>query len=147
MRPRLVFGLVLLPLLVLPASAEPAGAANGCRFVLGFRAIHDMIPQTAGNCLVNECHGDNGDALQETIAWHGKGGLLVWRKADNWKAFTDGGTTWVNGPHGLQKRPNGQRFAWEGDAASYPIVSGTVGLPDPLAPTPTPAAIGFGLRR
>ena len=30
-------------------------------------------------------------------------------------AFTDGATTWVNGPNGLQSRPNGVRFSWERD--------------------------------
>ena len=37
----------------------------------------------------------NGDGLQETTAWHGKGGLMVWRKADNFTAFTDGYRTWI----------------------------------------------------
>ena len=50
------------------------------------------------------------------------GGLLVWRKADNFTAFTDGGTTWVNGPNGLQSRPNGERFSWEND----PVDDGAV---------------------
>ena len=65
---------------------------------------------------MNEHHNaQNGDGLQETTAWHGKGGLLVWRKSDNWTAFTDGSTTWVNGPYGVQRRPNAERFAWEKD--------------------------------
>src|SRR5204863_3884925 len=53
-------------------------------------------------------HAPNGDALQSTA-----GGMLVWRKVDNWTAFTDGATTWINGPFGVQSRPNDQRFDWE----------------------------------
>jgi hypothetical protein len=40
-------------------------------------------------------------------------GLLLWRKLDNWTAFTDGVRWWVNGPLGLQQRLNDQRFSWE----------------------------------
>ena len=61
-----------------------------------------------GQCTGDESHAANGDALQTTT-----GGLLVWRKADNWTAFTDGATTWINGPAGIQSRPNNQRFPWE----------------------------------
>ena len=80
-----------------------------CAFQLGFRTLHDLMPETVGDCLVDEHHNpDNGDALQETTK-----GLLVWRKADNFTAFTDGARTWVNGPFGLQTRPNAERFDWE----------------------------------
>ena len=37
----------------------------------------------------------------------------MWRKADNWTAFTDGYRTWINGPHGLQARLNTEQFDWE----------------------------------
>ena len=40
-------------------------------------------------------------------------GLLVWRKSDNFTAFTNGSQTWVNGPLGLQQRADNQRFRWE----------------------------------
>ena len=43
-----------------------------------------------------------------------RGGLLVWRKCDDWTAFTDGATTWINGPAGVVTRPNaGPLFPWE----------------------------------
>ena len=62
-----------------------------------------------GSCLENETHNPkNGDGLQHTT-----GGLIVWRKADNWTAFTDGYNTWINGPNGLQERRNNQLFPWE----------------------------------
>lgn len=113
---RRLLSLVLLlstlasPLLTSPA---PAGAAS-CQFVLGFKALHDLIPQVVGNCTEDEHHNAlNGDGLQETTR-----GLLVWRKSDNWTAFTDGVYTWINGPFGLEKRRNDQRFLWEMDSTS-----------------------------
>src|SRR5207253_6081631 len=66
--------------------SAPAPAGNGCAFTLGFAALQNQIPTVVGGCKVNEHHNPaNGDALQET-----SGGLLVWRKADNFTAFTDG---------------------------------------------------------
>jgi uncharacterized protein YkwD len=90
------------------AIAPPANA-NGCDFKMGFAALRGMIPGVVGGCVENERHTpENGDALQQT-----SGGLLVWRKADNFTAFTDGSRTWVNGPYGLQTRANSERFSWE----------------------------------
>ncbi len=102
--------------LLLPGTISPlpSDAAN-CTFVLGFQAIHDQIPDTVGDCAVDEHYNpDNGDALQETTK-----GLLVWRKADNFTAFTDGYRSWVNGPYGLQQRLNSERFDWENDASCH----------------------------
>ena len=71
-----------------------------------------------GRCLENEAFNTaNGNAEQRTTAHHGTGGLLVWRKADNWTAFTDGHRSWVNGLLGLQARLNTERFPWEYDVA------------------------------
>jgi hypothetical protein len=115
-----------IPLLSAPTSAL---AAN-CGFSLGFKALHDLIPTTVGACLVDEHHNSsNGDGLQETTGPTGAGGLLVWRKADNWTAYTDGYRTWVNGPLGLQERLNIERFPWE-------VGPGSVATPPP---TPSPS--------
>jgi hypothetical protein len=98
------------PLATMPALAQPAT----CQFVLGFKTLHDLIPNIVGNCLENERHnGFTGDGLQATT-----NGLLVWRKADNFTAFTDGFRTWVNGPNGIQVRLNTQRFPFESDFAT-----------------------------
>jgi hypothetical protein len=102
-----------------PAEAQPAN----CAFQLGFRTLHDMIPDVVGDCIENEWHNaENGDGLQRTTR-----GLMVWRKFDNWTAFTNGYMTWINGPVGLQARLNTERFPWEGTAAvpSVPSSSGT----------------------
>src|SRR5215469_13491983 len=99
---------------LLPAS--PAGAAS-CQYVLGFAALDALIPTVVGACLVDEHHNPaNGDGLQETT-----GGLLVWRKADSFTAFTDGYRTRVNGPFSLQERLNSQRFWWEWNPDRLPI--------------------------
>lgn len=82
--------------------------APGCSFKLGFKLLADRISSVSGQPLENEHGGPNGDSLQQTTS-----GLMVWRKADNWTAFTDGATTWINGPKGVQSRPNDQRFPWE----------------------------------
>ncbi|HEY8742832.1 MAG TPA: malectin domain-containing carbohydrate-binding protein [Chloroflexota bacterium] len=104
-------GIVLALLFGLLARAIPAQAQTApiCPFVLGFAAIQALIPLQVGACLESEHHNPvNGDALQRT-----SGGLLVWRKADNFTAFTDGYYTWVSGPFGLQRRLNSERFPWE----------------------------------
>src|ERR671927_450002 len=117
---------VLASWLGLAMSTPPAHAAS-CTFVLGFATLHNMIPELVGQCLGNEYYNANGDAIQRTT-----GGLLVWRRADNWTAFTNGFRTWVNGPSGLQQRLNSQRFPWEGDAgAPGTSTLGPAGAPDP----------------
>ncbi|MCL5946618.1 MAG: hypothetical protein M1298_01145 [Chloroflexi bacterium] len=124
--------IVLLSTLVSLFAITPAQAfaAPSCQFVLGFAVLDAMIPQQVGQCLDNEQHNPvNGDAIQHTT-----GGLLVWRKADNWTAFTDGYRTWINGPYGLEERLNTQRFAWEANPDHLPVI------PDPnVANTDTTA--------
>jgi hypothetical protein len=118
----LVLTLSLVAALLLPGPV----AAESCGFVLGFATLHDLIPDVVGPCLENEHHNPaNGDALQMTT-----GGLLVWRKADNWTAFTDGNRTWINGPYGLEERLNTERFPWERPAFSLGI---RIDGPDTLA--------------
>ena len=118
---RTVFAIVMFLAYVLVPAPVHAVAAD-CQFVLGFATLKALIdtaegPDTVGECLENQ-HSNpvNGDALQQTT-----GGLMVWRKLDNWTAFTDGYRTWINGPHGLEARLNTESFAWEN-----------------VAPTPTP---------
>jgi hypothetical protein len=96
---------------LLPLSVGAAPRGQECRFVLGFQALHDLIPAIVGDCVTDEVHNPvNGDALHETTT-----GLLVWRQADNWTAFTDGNRTWIVGPFGLQSRLNEECFEWESD--------------------------------
>ncbi len=111
---RRLFALLALALALGTASPALAQSAPACQFLLGFAALHALISTQAGVCLENENHNPkNGDGLQHTTA-----GLMVWRKADNWTAFTDGYHTWINGPSGLQERLNSERFPWEAQQAA-----------------------------
>jgi hypothetical protein len=103
-----LLGLLLAGLLVLPGTAQ--AQTQTCQFVLGFRTLHDLISDHAGDCRDNQGYAVNGDAQQLTTK-----GLMVWRKADNWTAFTDGYQTWLMGPYGLVERLNTQRYPWEPD--------------------------------
>src|SRR5690348_15285088 len=138
-----LIGLAVLVLLLLPTPR--VGAASGCTFVLGFAGLAATVPQV-GRCLDDEAHNPaNGDAIQHTT-----GGLLVWRKADNWTAFTDGARTWIAGPYGLVRRANSQRFSWEAPAgapgplavvlATFRTDDSPAGPPAPLPVTPALAA-------
>ncbi len=112
------FSLSILLLLAGLTTASVARAQPGCTFILGFFTLHNLIPDQVGQCLADETHNpQNGDGLQQTT-----GGLLVWRKSDNWTAFTDGNQTWVNGPFGLQNRFNNQRFFWEQNPQGLQII-------------------------
>ena len=104
-----MFLIVCIGVLALSVSA-PANA-QGCQFVFGFATLHDLIPAVVGPCIANETHDQAGNGYQQTA-----NGLLMWRKADNWTAFTNGTRTWVNGPLGVQSRLSSQRFAWESQA-------------------------------
>ncbi|MGH2371137.1 MAG: hypothetical protein ACRDI2_23410, partial [Chloroflexota bacterium] len=115
----------IFALFVALPGAQAQGA--GCQFILGFATLRDLIgPPSVGNCLEDQRFAANGNAEQRTT-----GGLLVWRKADNWTAFTDGAHTWINGPNGLVRRLNTERFAWEADAGT---AGATVVATPPLAP-------------
>ncbi len=105
----------ILLLLLLAIIAPPAASAADCQFMLGFKTQRDAIPNVVGDCLENQAFAANGDALQHTTH-----GLLVWRKADNFTAFTDGFRTWVNGPFGIQERLNSDRFPWEAGGNARP---------------------------
>ena len=120
---------------VLLILAPPASAAPACRYILGFATLHALDAADIGNCIDNQVFAANGDAQQ-----HSAYGLLVWRKADNWTAFTNGYQTWINGPSGLVQRFNDEWFEWE----AYP--SETDGVPvveaPPAPPSPTEVSLG-----
>ena len=124
---RFLIALGLAGSMAVPATAIHA-AGPGCNYVLGFATLANMIPDQAGRCADNEFFNtSNGDEEQHTTT----GGLLVWRKADNWTAFTDGYHTWINGPNGLEQRLNSDRFPWEPATSPTP----------PPAPAPAAAAL------
>lgn len=128
---------LIIPFLIVAAwllTATTAQAAD-CQFILGFATLRDLIGhEIVGECLENQRYAANGNAEQQTT-----GGLLVWRKADNWTAFTDGHRTWIAGPNGLQQRLNWQRFPWEPDYAPGGVSATPVPSSAPI-PTPPPTA-------
>lgn len=118
-------------------------AEESPEFKLGFEALAAQIPDVVGVPLENEHYDPNGDSLQRTTT-----GLMVWRKADNLAAFTNGHRTWVSGPFGLQQRGNDERFDWESQTAASgatPTAPATpTASPSPptvatSTPSPTPA--------
>lgn len=120
--------------LLFALTAASASAAD-CQFVLGFNALRNLIPEQVGECLESEHYNEIGDSVQQTT-----GGLMVWRKADNWTAFTDGHRTWINGPYGLESRLNTERFLWEPDYAPGGGIKAPAPTPTRVpVPTPTPA--------
>ena len=109
------FALLILATLT---SGVPTADAAACHFVLGFKALHHQIASVVGACVGDEQHNPtNGDAYQQT-----KKGMLVWRKADNQVAFTNGYSTILDGPHGLEQRLNTERFPWEANPDALPVI-------------------------
>lgn len=96
-------------------------AQTGPTFKLGFETLADQIPDVAGQPLENEHYGPNSDSLQQTTT-----GLKVGRKPDYWTAFTNGLSSWINGPAGAQSRLNNERLAWEARLQLTPWSGGKV---------------------
>ena len=112
---RLSLAVALITSCLFPVAVQAQTPA--CQFVLGFATMAAAVPQV-GTCKEQQHFAPNGDAQQLTA-----GGLLVWRKADNWTAFTDGYRTWLNGPNGIQQRLNTDRFSWEAAVPTAPSVA------------------------
>lgn len=109
------------------------------RYQLGFLILANLLGRDlVGEPIIDETHNpESGDALQQTTK-----GLMVWRKADNWTAFTDGHRSWINGPHGVLVRLNTERFEWElGAPAVHDITSALPVAPWNQHPTRQPNAI------
>lgn len=114
---------------LLMAAPVAHGQQSQCRYLLGFQTLHDAAPNQVGDCVDDQAYASNGDARQHTTA-----GLLVWRKADNWAAFTNGYQTWIEGPTGLAARLNTERFPWEArsccvDASKVVLNAGDTDVP------------------
>lgn len=144
---KVALSLVLAMACQVSVMAHATLAQPACRFVLGFATLRDLVgAQKVGQCLEDEHFNlENGNSEQHT-----SGGLMVWRKIDNFTAFTDGGTSWINGPNGLQSRPNGERFSWEKDPVRQvppsvpPSVPAAAPPPAPsLQPNPPPPSLAL----
>jgi hypothetical protein len=62
-----------------------AQQAAPCQFVGGFKVLHDLDPGDIGDCTENQTMSPNGDVQQHTTK-----GIMFYRKANNWTAFTNG---------------------------------------------------------
>lgn len=130
---RTVASLTSAFVLILVAGSVEVSGQVPCAVVGGFATLRDLVgPQTAGDCVEDErLNAENGNVEQHT-----SGGLLLRRDGSTITAFTDGVTTWLNGPNGLESRPNGNQFSWEVDlAAALPSWSS-------ISPLASPAPLG-----
>ncbi|MGE3913583.1 MAG: hypothetical protein AB7K36_29805 [Chloroflexota bacterium] len=110
MRHNLGVILLAVSLLVAATTAWPAVAqTSGCQLAPVFMMLRDML----GRDQVGECTGpvirnDVGDLSQPTTR-----GTLTLRIADLVTMFSDGQTTWLYGPNGLETRASTSRLPWE----------------------------------
>jgi hypothetical protein len=135
MKRKVLCACALFLTLAFSLSATLSSAQTSPVFKLGFKALADQIPDVVGTPVESEYFNlSNGNSEQHTTK-----GLMVWRKADNWTAYTNGYMSWINGPNGVESRLNSDRFAWENEpiAAAPPAASPTA-VPAP-APTVPPA--------
>ena len=65
---------VLAALLFALGGAGRMAAAADCQFVLGFQALHAMIPDTVGDCVENEQHHP-GEGVTHQRTTNGPAGL------------------------------------------------------------------------
>jgi hypothetical protein len=128
--------LIVLGLLATLVPLSARAQSTPCQFVLGFQTLHDLDSSDVGDCLDNQSYAPNGDAQQHTTK-----GLMVWRKADNWTAFTNGYTTWINGPNGLVSRLNTDRFPWEAKPTPTPTPAPAATVTPTATPVTAPVTI------
>ena len=91
----------------MPAAARTSADGEGRWITLTPAEI-----QTVQQAMVSAMTDDKCDKCKVT-GQQTTTGLIVWRKADNWTAFTNGSRTWINGPAGVQDRANDEGFPWE----------------------------------
>ena len=120
---RLAVAMTVVVMLLGAAGPPPLAWAQTCKFQSGFKLLHDLLPDIVGECLENEQWVVEGTRQRTT------GGLLVWRRADNWTAFTDGYRTWSIGPRGLHQQSNAASFGWQSSADDGGLGFDTVHLP------------------
>ncbi len=81
-------------------SASHPDEDSECEFVFGFKELHDLIPDTVGDCVEDEQH----DASAGITTQRTTNGVMTWNKSDNLTTFTDDSHTWIIGKDGLLQR-------------------------------------------
>jgi carboxymethylenebutenolidase len=116
--------IAVVQVVALVATAPRVHSAD-CTIADVLTPLSAQIPEVIGECLDKARPAtDSGDLLQETT-----NGTLVLRRADAVVAFTNGQTTWLIGPRGIEQRQNSDRFDWE-------IAATTAAEPTPRAVSP-----------
>jgi len=137
-----------------PVMAQTTSTA-ACQLAPVFLMLRDLIGRDRmGDCTSAVIRSDSGDFNQPTTK-----GMLTFRPSDLIVAFSDGQTTWLYGPNGLESRPTGTRLAWEntattvvasagtgtgvgtGSTSTAPVAQGVPALPVAPIPTPTPTVM------
>lgn len=136
----IILFLIVAAWLLTVTTVQANHVATHCHFADDFAQLRDMIGHhIVGDCSWNErVNQANGDRYQATGNISHPWGMMVWRQADGRVMWTDGGSTWILGPDGLQKRSNQQRFSWEPDYT--PDIAATP-LPVVVQPTPPPTPV------
>jgi hypothetical protein len=123
---------VLASLPTWPAWAQ----TTSCQVAPIFLMLRDQVGrERVGECTGQPVHNDVGDLNQPTTH-----GILTFRTSDQVAAFSDGQTTWLYGPNGLESRPSGGRLAWETSAAAASASGASYSTP---TPTPTVASTSY----
>jgi len=107
----------------------PVWAQTSCQLAPIFLMLRDQV----GRERVGECNGQPGRNEAGDVNQAATHGMFTLRTSDQVAAFSDGQTTWLYGPNGLESRPSGGRLAWESAAAAASVNGGSM-----LTPTPTP---------
>jgi hypothetical protein len=139
---RSVAAMVLASVIVLAGwTAWPAVAqTGGCQLAPVFVMLRDLVGrERVGECVGGVIRNDAGDLSQQTTS-----GMMTFRPSDLVTQFSDGQTTWLYGPRGLESRLSASRLPWETTANTASTGSGNVTGPPPSAGAGPPPGAGPG---
>ncbi|MCC7369478.1 MAG: hypothetical protein IT306_13705 [Chloroflexi bacterium] len=116
-------------------SAWPAVAQTGaCQLAPVFVMLRDLVGrERVGECAGPAIRNDAGDFTQATAR-----GTMTLRSSDLVATFSDGQTTWLYGPRGLESRGSTGRLPWE-TAATTAVTGPLPGGQPPAGQTTAPA--------
>lgn len=124
---RSVAATVVAGLIVLAGlGAWPAVAQTGtCQLAPVFVMLRDLVGRDrVGECTTAVSRTETGELTQQTTL-----GSMSFSPGDLVTAFSDGQTTWLFGPRGLESRASSTRLAWETAAGTPPLATATVAMP------------------
>jgi hypothetical protein len=71
--------------------------------------------------------------------------MLTFRPSDLIVAFSDGQTTWLYGPNGLESRPTGTRLSWENTATTVAAAGAGAGVGSGTTSTSAASSASLGV--